>query len=396
LKNRLQRYRKSAATRVGSALPLRIVRDRRGRCPATIFVQAFANRREFTAMDARVDSSSADRAQPAYPGDVPIISVVVPVYKEEDNIRPFLARTVPVLEKLGSYEIVFTLDPSPDRTEQIIREEIARNPNIGLMVFSRRFGQSAAVMAGILNCRGHWCVVIDVDLQDPPEMIEDLWRKAQEGFDVVRARRESRAGETLLRRVVTQTGYKLINSIADVPIPRNTGEFRIMSRRVIEELRGLSESHGFLRGLVALVGFPQTEILFARAARNIGAGNYNRYIGSIKIGFDGIFGFSTVPLRMMVWAGFAIALLSALAIFVVIILKIIHGNEYPMGTPTITILVLFMGGVQLTAIGVLGEYIGRIYDEVRRRPLYIIERAVNCAIRDARGPNTGGAVASKP
>jgi dolichol-phosphate mannosyltransferase len=236
-------------------------------------------------------------------------------------------------------------------------------------------------------------VVIDVDLQDPPEMIETLWRKAQEGFDVVRARRESRAGETLLRRVVTQTGYKLINSIADVPIPRNTGEFRIMSRRVIEELRGLSESHGFLRGLVALVGFPQTEILFARAARNIGTGNYNRYIGSIKIGFDGIFGFSTVPLRMMVWAGFGIALLSALAIFVVIILKIIHGNEYPMGTPTITILVLFMGGVQLTAIGVLGEYIGRIYDEVRRRPLYIIEHAVNCTIRDARGPNTGGAVA---
>jgi polyisoprenyl-phosphate glycosyltransferase len=344
-------------------------------------------------MDARVDASSADRAQGAYRGEAPLISVVVPVYKEENNIRPFLARTVPILEQLGSYEIIFSLDPSPDATEQLIREEIARNPNIGLMVFSRRFGQSAAVMAGILNCRGQWCVVIDVDLQDPPEMIETLWRKAQEGFDVVRARRESRAGETLLRRVVTQTGYKLINSIADVPIPRNTGEFRIMSRRVIEELRGLSESHGFLRGLVALVGFPQTEILFARAARNIGTGNYNRYIGSIKIGFDGIFGFSTVPLRMMVWAGFGIALLSALAIFVVIILKIIHGNEYPMGTPTITILVLFMGGVQLTAIGVLGEYIGRIYDEVRRRPLYIIEHAVNCTIRDARGPNTGGAVA---
>jgi polyisoprenyl-phosphate glycosyltransferase len=355
-------------------------------------------------MDARVDSSSADRAQEphqradheARAGGVPAISVVVPVYKEEDNIRPFLARTVPVLEKLGSYEIVFALDPSPDRTEQILREEIDRNPNIGLMVFSRRFGQAAAVMAGILNCRGQWCVVIDVDLQDPPEMIEELWRKAQEGFDVVRARRESRAGETLLRRMVTETGYRLINSIADVPIPRNTGEFRIMSRRVIEELRGLSESHGFLRGMVALVGFPQTEILFARAARNIGAGNYNRYIGSIKIGFDGIIGFSTVPLRMMVFAGFGIALLSALAIFIVIILKIIHGNEYPMGTPTITILVLFMGGVQLTAIGVLGEYIGRIYDEVRRRPLYIIERAINCSIRDARGPHTGGGVAAKP
>jgi polyisoprenyl-phosphate glycosyltransferase len=342
-------------------------------------------------MPAQLASNLSDRVGNEGRGEPPMISVVVPVYREEDNIRPFLARTIPVLERLGSYEIIFAMDPSPDGTERVIREEIARNRNIGVMVFSRRFGQAAAIMAGILNCRGQWCVVIDVDLQDPPEMIEPLWRKTQEGFDVVRARRESRAGETFLRRLVTQAGYRLINQIADVPIPRNTGEFRIMSRRVIEELRNLSESHGFLRGLVALVGFSQTEILFARAARNTGAGNYNRYIGSIKIGFDGIFGFSTVPLRMMVWAGFAIALLSAFAILVMLGLKIWHGNEYyPMGIPTITILVLFMGGVQLTAVGVLGEYIGRIYDEVRRRPLYIIEHAVNCDVRDVRGPNTGG------
>jgi polyisoprenyl-phosphate glycosyltransferase len=347
-------------------------------------------------MPAQPVSSLSDRAGDGCRGEPPMISVVVPVYKEADNIRPFLTRTIPVLERLGSYEVIFALDPSPDATERVIREEIAGNRNIGLMVFSRRFGQSAAVMAGILNCRGQWCVVIDVDLQDPPEMIETLWRKTQEGFDVVRARRQSRAGETFLRRLVTQAGYRLINHIADVPIPRNTGEFRIMSRRVIEELRHLSESHGFLRGLVALVGFPQTEILFARAARKTGAGNYNRYIGSIKIGFDGIFGFSTVPLRMMVWTGFALALLSAIAILVMIGLKIWHGSEYyPLGIPTITILVLFMGGVQLTAVGVLGEYIGRIYDEVRRRPLYIIEHAVNCDVRDARGPNTGGAVAFK-
>ena len=319
-----------------------------------------------------------------------MISVVVPVYKEEDNVRPFLARVIPVLQQLGSYEIIFALDPSPDGTERVIRAEIALNPNLGLMVFSRRFGQAAAIMAGILNCRGRWCVVIDVDLQDPPELIEDLWRKAQEGFDVVRARRESREGETLLRRLVTATGYRLINQIAEVPIPRNTGEFRIMSRRVIEELRLLSESHGFLRGLVALVGFPQTEILFARAARNVGAGNYNRYIGSIKIGFDGIFGFSTAPLRTMVWTGFAIAALSAVAILVMLFLKIWHGSEYyPMGIPTITILILFMGGVQLAAVGVLGEYIGRIYDEVRRRPMYIVDRSVNVAVHDRKSENLG-------
>ncbi len=333
-------------------------------------------------------SNSFERARTGG-SETPLISVVVPVYKEEANIAPFLERTVPALARIGSYEILFCLDPSPDRTEAVIREEIARDPRIGLLVFSRRYGQPAATMAGILNCRGEWCAVIDVDLQDPPEMIENLFRKAQEGFDVVTARRASREGETLVKRVVSRFGYNLINRIAEVPIPRNTGDFRVMNRRVIEELRGLSESHGFLRGLVSLVGFAQTEVLYERDARHAGAGNYNRYLGSLKIGFNGIFGFSTVPLKMMMWTGFAIAVTSALAIFIVIAMKIWHGDDYPMGIPTITILVLFIGGVQLTALGVLGEYIGRIYEEVRRRPLYIVERAVNAAVRDPRGPRSG-------
>jgi glycosyltransferase involved in cell wall biosynthesis len=233
--------------------------------------------------------------------------------------------------------------------------------------------------------------VIDVDLQDPPELIEALYRKAQEGFDVVTARRASREGETLVKRAVARFGYKLINRISEVPIPRNTGDFRVMNRRVVEELRGLSESHGFLRGLVSLVGFSQAEVLYERDARHVGAGNYNRYLGSLKIGFNGIFGFSTVPLKMMMWSGFAIAALSAFAIFVMIGLKVWHGPEYPVGIPTITILVLFIGGVQLAGLGVLGEYVGRIYDEVRRRPLYIVDRAVNAAVRDPRGPRSGTA-----
>ena len=186
--------------------------------------------------DLRSFSRDSDRAP-----EVPVISVVVPVYKEERNINPFLDRIVPVLERLGSYEIIFCLDPSPDRTEDLIREAIARNPNIGLLVFSRRFGQSPATMAGILNCRGRWCVVIDVDLQDTPETIETLLKKAEEGFDVVTARRASRAGETLVKKTLTYIGYKLVKEIADVSIPRATGDFRIINRRVIEELRGLSE-----------------------------------------------------------------------------------------------------------------------------------------------------------
>ena len=334
------------------------------------------------------DLSSSEQAEGTSRSEPPLISVIVPVYKEENNIRPFLARTVPVLERLGAYEIIFALDPSPDGTERVIRDEIARNPNVGLMVFSRRFGQPAATMAGILNCSGRWCVVIDVDLQDPPELIETMWRKAEEGFDVVTARRKSREGETLVKRIVSGLGYELINQIADVQIPPNTGDFRVMNRRVIEELRGLNESHGFLRGLVSLVGFSQTEVMYERDARHAGAGNYNRYLGSLKIGFNGIFGFSTFPLQVMMWAGFSIAALSALAIFVVIALKIAQGDEYPMGIPTVTVLVLFIGGVQLAAVGVLGEYIGRIYDEVRRRPLYIVDRAINVAVRDPRGPRS--------
>ena len=319
----------------------------------------------------------------------PRISVVVPVYREEANIRPFLARLVPALQRIGEYEIIFSLDPSPDRTEIIIREEAAKNDSIGLLVFSRRFGQPAATIAGILNCSGEWCAVIDVDLQDPPELIETMLKKAEEGFEVVTARRRSREGETLIKRAVSAIGYKMIHEVADVSIPPNTGDFRIISRRVVEELRGLSESHGFLRGLVSLVGFPQTEIEYEREARHAGRGNYNRYLGSLKIAFNGLFGFSTFPLQFMMWTGFSIALFSAAAIVVVIALKIIHGDDYPMGIPTITVLVLFIGGVQLTAIGVLGEYVGRIYNEVRRRPQYIVQSVVNVQLRDARGPNSG-------
>lgn len=187
------------------------------------------------------DPKSFERTESRPRGEPPLISVVVPVYREETNIRPFLTRLVPVLERLGTYEVIFALDPSPDATERVIRDEIVHNPNIGLMVFSRRFGQPAATMAGILNCRGRWCAVIDVDLQDPPEVIEPLWRKAQEGFDVVTARRATREGETWLKLLVARLGYRFINQIAEVPIPRNTGDFRIISRRVIEELRGLNE-----------------------------------------------------------------------------------------------------------------------------------------------------------
>jgi polyisoprenyl-phosphate glycosyltransferase len=324
-------------------------------------------------------SSSEFPRQVSHP-EMPLqISVVVPVYKEEENVVPFLRRIVPVLENIGTYEILFCLDPSPDRTEEVITAEIARNPHIGLIVFSRRFGQPSAVMAGIHKCAGETCVVIDVDLQDPPELIGPLHAKLAEGHDVVYARRRTRKGETLIKKIVSHVGYKVLNELTEVEIPRNTGDFRIMSRRVIDHLRALKEGHGFLRGLVAFIGFRQIALEYDRDERMHGRSNYNRYIGSLKIAFNGLVGFSNFLLTATMLLGLVIAAVSFLFVCFVIIAKAVFQQPFALGVPTIIILVLFMGAIQLIAIGVLGEYIGRIYDEVKHRPPYIIDRSINAA-----------------
>ncbi len=305
------------------------------------------------------------------------LSVVVPVYKEEANILPFLERTEAVLKGMGgSYEIIFCLDPSPDRTEEIIQEEINRNPNVKLMVFSRRFGQPAATMAGLLTCNGAACVVIDVDLQDPPELIPEMYGKLREGYEAVYAKRRSRRGETAVKRALTMIGYRVIAGLSDVQIPRDTGDFRIMTRRVIEELRRLNETHGFLRGLVAYVGFKQAFIEYDREERAYGRGNYNRFTGSLKIGLNGLISFSSKPLQLMSIIGALVAGLSFLLGAWYVFQKLIGVNLTP-GLPTTVLVVTFFAGVQLLSLGLIGEYVGRIYDEVKRRPMFIIDRKVN-------------------
>ena len=305
------------------------------------------------------------------------ISLVVPVYKEEANIRPFLRRAEAVMSKMGvRYEIIFSLDPSPDNTEAVILAEINRNPNIKLLVFSRRFGQPAATMAGILTCTGDTCVVIDVDLQDQPELIERMFIKLNEDYEVVYAKRRSRKGETLVKRLISHLGYSIINKLSDVQIPRNTGDFRIMTRRVIEELRRLNEIHGFLRGLVAFVGFKQAYIEYDRDERYAGTGNYNRLTGSLKIGLNGLISFSSRPLFVMSIGGFLLAGLSFLLGAWYVMQKII-GIDLTPGLSTTVLVVTFFAGVQLLGLGLIGEYVGRIYDEVKRRPMYIVDRQVN-------------------
>ena len=303
------------------------------------------------------------------------LSIVVPVYKEEGNVPEFLHRISGILDSITSeYEIVFCLDPSPDRTEEVILQARQQDPRVKLIRFSRRFGQPMATLAGLQYASGDAAIVMDVDLQDPPELIHEMVQKWLEGFEVVYAQRRTRDGETWIKRVVSVAGYKLINQIAEVEIPPNTGDFRLLSRRVVDEINRLKECHGFLRGMVALVGFKQTSVLFDRPPRFSGRGNYNRFLGSLRIGFNGLFCFSNRALGLSTQIGFFIAISAFLLGLIYASLKL-FGFPFPLGNPTIVILVLFLGGIQLVSIGILGEYIGRIYEEVRERPRFIVDEA---------------------
>ena len=305
------------------------------------------------------------------------ISIVVPVRNENENIKPFLQRTEHVLNKIRkSYEIIFALDPSTDSTEKVILEEIKRNSNIRLLVFSRQFGQPAATIAGIINCKGSYCVIIDVDLQDPPEIIEDLYKKIVSGYEVVYAKRKTNKGQNFFYKTITLFGYYLINKLSDIRIPKDTGDFRIISRRVIDHLEELNESHGFLRGMVAYIGFNQTFIEYERNIRYAGRGKYNKFFGAWKIGFNGLIGFSSKPLFLMSLVGFIIALLSFLLGLWYLFQKI-FGINLTLGLTTTVILISFFAGVQLLGLGLLGEYVGRIYDEVKKRPKYILDKKIN-------------------
>jgi glycosyltransferase involved in cell wall biosynthesis len=304
-----------------------------------------------------------------------VLSVVVPVYKEEGNVPEFVARMGRILGGLTpSFEIIFALDPSPDKTEEAILDARTLDSRIKLLKFSRRVGQPMATIAGLQYSEGDAVIVMDVDLQDPPDLVQQMVEKWKEGYDVVYAQRRNRDGETWIKKLVSAVGYKIINKIAEVDIPPNTGDFRLMSRRVVTEINRLKECHGFLRGMVALVGFKQTSILFDRPPRFAGKGNYNRFLGSLRIGFNGIFCFSNYALTLSTMLGFIIAFAAFLVSFVYALLKIV-GFPFPLGNPTIVILVLFLGGIQLLGIGILGEYIGRIYEEVKERPRFIVESA---------------------
>jgi len=306
----------------------------------------------------------------------PDLSIVVPAYNEEPNIERVYTRLRGVLDELGlQWELIFSVDPSTDRTEELIAELNERDSRVKLLRFSRRFGQPMATVAGLAAASGDAVVVIDCDLQDPPELIPRLVERWREGYDVVYAQRRTREGETLVKRIVSALGYRVIARIADVEIPPNTGDFRLMSRRGGGYVGALKETHGFLRGLVGLVGFRQASVLYDRDPRAGGSGKYNRFLGSLVIGLNGVFGFSVYPLRLISLGGILFSFFAFLLAIVYLVLKL-SGFPFPVGNPTVVILVTFFSGIQLLSLGVMGEYVGRIYDEVRNRPKYIIESRV--------------------
>ena len=302
-----------------------------------------------------------------------LLSIVIPAYNEQDNVRRVYERLSEVMEHVDlEWELIFSVDPCTDATEELILDLRGEDPRVKMLRFSRRFGQPMATIAGLEASRGDAVVVIDCDLQDPPELIPELVARWREGYDVVYAQRRTRAGETIPKRIVAAVGYRVIRRIAEVEIPPNTGDFRLMSRRVVNNVVALKESHGFLRGLVGLVGFRQTSVLYDRDPRAGGTSKYNRFWGSLAIGFNGIVGFSRYPLQFISVLGVGISIIAFILAIVYLGLKI-GGVAFPIGNPTIVIVVSFFSGIQLLSLGVIGEYVGRIYDESRNRPKYIIE-----------------------
>ncbi|NOZ79518.1 MAG: glycosyltransferase family 2 protein [Acidobacteria bacterium] len=303
-------------------------------------------------------------------GERPEISVVVPAFNEEANVVPMVERLVAALDGVvEGFEIVFIDDGSKDRTWAEVAALAERDRRVRGVRFARNFGHQAAVTAGIDAARGTAVVLIDADLQDPPEVIPELVAKWREGFEVVYAQREAREGESWFKKTTAAFFYRTLRAITNVDIPLDTGDFRLMGPRAVEAFRAFGERNRFIRGLVSWVGFEQAGVRYRRHARNAGETKYPLK-KMIRFAIDGITSFSFLPLRLATWLGFAVSALAFVYIVVVIGLKL-AGINWP-GYTSLMASILFLGGVQLIMIGILGEYLGRVFDEVKQRPLYLV------------------------
>lgn len=305
------------------------------------------------------------------------ISIVTPIYNEEKNITPFLDRIVPVLEKMQiKYEIIFVMDVSDDNTERVVLNHIEKNNNLKLIVMSRRFGQPAAMLAGLNNSSGENLVFIDVDLQDPPELIPDMYNEIIKGFEVVLAKRKKKINENTIRKFVSTIGYFIINKLSDTNIPQNIGEYRMISKKIINQIKDLKENEFFLRGIVSYIGFKQKVIEFERKGREIGETKYNKFTGSFRIGLNGIFSFSTKPLHLITILS-SISFISSLTIFVLYLaLTLLKLFVFKYQFFIIT-LILLVASLIFFSLGILSEYLARLIIDIKKRPSYIIDKKYN-------------------
>lgn len=299
------------------------------------------------------------------------ISIVAPVYNEVEILAELHHRVGQVMESLGvGWELILVDDGSQDGSADAIMELGQRDPHVRGLLFARNFGHQLAVTAGLDYSRGQAVIIIDADLQDPPEVIPDLIEKWREGYEVVFAVREEREGESWFKKLTASLFYRIIHAITDVEIPLDTGDFRLIDRKVVAALRVMRERHRFLRGMAAWVGYRQVGVPYRRQPRFAGETKYS--LGKmVRFALTAVTSFSYFPLQLATYIGFVSAGVSALAIPIVIALRLM-GSQAFFGQATTLIAVLFLGGVQLISLGILGEYVGRLYDEAKGRPLYII------------------------
>ena len=305
-----------------------------------------------------------------------LYSVVIPLYNEEEVVLECIRRVSGVLEDIdGDYEVIFVNDGSRDRTMELVQKECEKNRKLKVLSFSRNFGHQIAITAGMDHAQGDAVIVMDADLQDPPEVIKDLIAKYKEGYDVVYAVRSKRKGETFFKKFTSKIFYRFLRYMCSIDIPVDTGDFRLISRKVCNVMKSLTERNRYVRGLVSWVGFKQAAVEYVREERFAGETKYPLR-KMLKLSMDGITSFSTKPLTMSKNLGFLTAAAGFIYMIVVVLKKFVFGRTV-QGWASLAVLILLLGGIQLIMLGFIGEYIARIFDESKNRPLYIIEEKIN-------------------
>ena len=304
-----------------------------------------------------------------------MISLVVPVWNEQENIIPFLSE---IENHIGNenYEVIFVADPCTDRTIEIIKSQAKQQGFIKLILMSRRFGQPMAILAGLKKCSGDCAIVIDVDLQNPPSLLPKMLKLWREGNDVILPRLRKRLGESPIRSIVARIAYKTIDRFSEIKMPRNVSDFRLIDRKVINQVNLMNERHGFLRGMVAYAGFKTVHINFDRQPRLTGQTKYNPILGSLRIGGNGVFAYSSFGLSLIFNLGIFLALISLLISMIYLIAKI-SGYVFPWGFTTVIVSIFLVGAINMFGLAIIGQYIQRIYEETRPRPRYIIQETIN-------------------